>query len=479
MKKILYYNWVPFDDCLNRGGGVTIYQRNVINALKDNENYSLYFLSAGMYYNFKGKNPYVVQTKNNLNERCKSFRIINSPILAPSYFQFQDVDAYFSDETLYHLLKEFVQKEGPFDAIHFNNLEGLSSNVLKIKEDFPDTKLIYSLHNYFAFCPQVGLWWHDRHTCTDEDYDNGNGCTDCSIYVERSREKLNGLGEHLMTSMGFRPGTRMQEIVSKGFRGLWRIKKKTIGRNTAGQYISNRESYVNFREKNVEYINKYVDCVIAVSERVREIAIRMGVQSDKVKTLYIGTTFAANQKEGKVWNAQEPYLNMVYLGYPRSDKGFFFLMDSLEKADEKTAGRINLTFATKTDDKNIIDRINRLSGKFHEVRWRNGYTHGDLSEILENQDLGVVPVLWEDNLPQVAIEMVANGVPVLSADLGGAKELSDAEAFVFQHGDADDFIEKLRDILDGRTHMSAYWDGYKGLVTMERHIKELEDCYQS
>ena len=35
--------------------------------------------------------------------------------------------------------------------IHFNNFEGLSLNVLKIKEDFPDIKIIVSLHNYYLF----------------------------------------------------------------------------------------------------------------------------------------------------------------------------------------------------------------------------------------------------------------------------------------------------------------------------------------
>ena len=44
MKKILYYNWVPFDDDENRGGGVSIYQKNLIEKILEDGEYIPYFI---------------------------------------------------------------------------------------------------------------------------------------------------------------------------------------------------------------------------------------------------------------------------------------------------------------------------------------------------------------------------------------------------------------------------------------------------
>lgn len=474
MKKILYYNWIQFDDSKNRGGGVTLYQRNVMDALKDNSEYELYFLSAGRDYSLR-RNPYVVKTKNNLGEKCKSYKIINSTILAPSYYQFYDVSAYYNDTKMYNVFKRFVDQYGPFDVIHFNNMEGLPFNVLKIKEDYPNTKIIYSVHNYFAFCPQVGLWYKDHKNCMKEDFNNGEGCTDCSAYINRKAKRTYGMVEYLFTKLGLETETKLHENVTRVFRLPDIIKHRVKKADRAIQKYSTADEYVRFRQENVDMLNKYADCVVAVSDRVGEITKSMGVLPEKVKTLYIGTKFAAKQLPGKVWNGD--VLNLIYLGYPRSDKGFWFLMEALRALDDELAKKINVTFATKTDDQGIIDYINSINTKFNKVTWINGYTHENLNDILKEQDLGVVPVLWEDNLPQVAIEMAANGVPVLSSDLGGAKELSDSTEFVFKNGDVKDFESKIRNIIESPNVMKKYWDGYHKLKTMEDHIAELEEIY--
>lgn len=474
MKKVLYYNWIQFDDSKNRGGGVTLYQRNLIETLKDNPDYELYFLSSGREYSLR-KNPYVVKTKNKLGNKCKSYKIINSTILAPSYYQFYDVSVYYHDTKMYEVFKKFIAEHGPFDVIHFNNMEGLSFNVLKIKEDYPDTKIIYSVHNYFAFCPQVGLWFKDHKNCEKADFNNGEGCTDCSAYINRKEKHTYGMVEYCLTKLGIETETRLHANISRILRIPQIIEHRIKRTNRPIQKYSTAEEYVKFRQVNIDMLNRYADCVIAVSNRVGEITKAMGVLPEKVKTLYIGTKFAAKQLPGKVWSGD--ILNLIYLGFPRSDKGFWFLMEALKSLDDKLAKKINVTFATKTEDQGIIDYINSISIKYNKITWINGYTHDNLNAILEKQDLGVVPVLWEDNLPQVAIEMAANGVPVLTSDLGGAKELSDSMDFVFKNGDQKDFEKKIKNIIETPGIMKNYWNGYHKLKTMDEHVSELEEIY--
>ena len=48
--KILFYNWVDYLDDEKRGGGVTVYQRNTIQAMRAKEDVSCTFLSSGISY---------------------------------------------------------------------------------------------------------------------------------------------------------------------------------------------------------------------------------------------------------------------------------------------------------------------------------------------------------------------------------------------------------------------------------------------
>ena len=87
----------------------------------------------------------------------------------------------------------------------------------------------------------------------------------------------------------------------------------------------------------------------------------------------------------------------------------------------------------------------------------NGYTKNNQKELLQGANLGILPVMWEDNLPQVAIEQIAYGVPVLTSDLGGAKELCNDLNFVFKAGNVTDFINKLYNIYEHRELLLEYW----------------------
>jgi cellulose synthase/poly-beta-1,6-N-acetylglucosamine synthase-like glycosyltransferase len=60
--KILFYNWVQFEDPEKRGGGVSIYQKNLIEKLSLDRTKDIYFLSSGIAYNFFKQKTYCRRT---------------------------------------------------------------------------------------------------------------------------------------------------------------------------------------------------------------------------------------------------------------------------------------------------------------------------------------------------------------------------------------------------------------------------------
>ena len=220
-----------------------------------------------------------------------------------------------------------------------------------------------------------------------------------------------------------------------------------------------------------------MDMALAVSERVREIAVKKGVNPQKVITRYIGTEVAEKQLGFQRNKYDGDILSICYLGYMRTMKGFYFLLDALEKMPQEMSSMVRVTIASPNADKNAHRRICDLKTKFATVFYYDGYSHDDLDKILAGVHLGIVPSLWEDNLPQVAIEMKAKGVAVLTSDLGGAKELSVVADFVFKAGDREDFYLKIKGFIENPSLFDKYWKNQMRLVTMEEHLRQLEEIY--
>lgn len=465
--KILYYNWIQFDNEGNVGGGVNVYQRNLIDYLSRKTNHEIYFLSSGWKYNPLKKSPYIKQTKNIFQHKCKSFEIINSSIMAPAFAIFMNPQKYIEDKATCEMLDKFIIEQGGFDVIHFNNIEGISVNVLKLKEKYPNTKLIVSIHNYQPICPLVQYFQnHNERICND--FKNGKECLKCPVVLpdkkEYYRRSKNYYYDILNNSL------RFLRLPARLYCKLFKHRGKEYIGSSASMLP---EKYAEYRSHNIEYLNKYADCVLAVSERVRKIMIDNGCNPELVQTSYIGTKFAKNELKHSIAKCTDPF-TIAYLGYERIDKGFFFFVDTLSKIDKEIAQNIRLVFAVANLHRENIEKLK----DFKEVVSYGRYSHENLPQILHDVNLGVIPVLWEDNLPQVAIEMVACGVPILCSDFGGASELCKSELFKFKGADEKDFRDKLLNLVNHPALLDDYWANHSDLTTMEKHINELLQIYE-
>lgn len=221
-------------------------------------------------------------------------------------------------------------------------------------------------------------------------------------------------------------------------------------------------------------MNKYADAVLSVSQRTAEIMMERGLKPEKSKVLYIGTKVAEAQV-GKSIAHKGSVLTIAYLGYKRIDKGFYFLLEALSLLDTRIASKVNLVLAVRgATVEEVYSKVPNIS----KVTIFNGYSHHELKHILNDVDLGVIPVLWEDNLPQVSIEMVSMGVPILCSSFGGASELCGDNDFVFEGGNSIDFINKLSKFVEHPNLIDKYWGKAMKLKTMGIHYRDLMQIYE-
>ena len=459
--KLLYYNWDQLDGKV--GGGVNVYQKNLVNYLLKNTNHEIFFINSGFTYTADKKFS-LKQINNTISNQIKTFEIINSPVIAPAQQSIKNLRYYLEDMKLYEMLKNFIEEQGGFDVIHFNNMEGLSINVLKLKEIFPQTKFIFSLHNYYLICNKVSLWQTPKvganRNCIKKDCSE---CADCF-------KKIN---------YGVEIFSRRYLETFKKVKGVGRLLKLYTKISPDADDIN---LYREFEEKNLSYSNKYFDSILAVSNRVKEIFIAHGFDEKKVLLSYIGTDVADIQTNKNCADIFSNPFKIIFLGYMNEEKGFFFLQKALEQMPEDMTKNIELTVAARYTPRNLIDifELKKLKPKFKDIKLQNGYKRNEQKKLLEGKHLGIVPIMWEDNLPQTAMEQIAYGVPILTSNLGGASELHNHnENFTFEAGNINQFIEKFTKIYNERNLLKTYWQSVRQLTSMKDHVKFLEKVYNS
>lgn len=492
--RVLYYNWVDYLDPERRGGGVTVYQRNLVGAFANDASVETAFLSSGMAYDLRARGPRIRRLPPAQPAR---YELVNSGALAPAHAHFGAAEQLDHPQTE-AVFARFLEETGPWDVVHFNNLEGLPANVLSLRAQFPQTRFVLSLHNYYPICPQVNLWRNERETCTD--FDNGAACATCLLAVPQPGSvRTTYRVTSNLARVGLGPGSTayskgVQPLLRtawRGVRGLKALRQSRNG-NPSDAAVTSQSTepavdtttasqFAQRRRRMIDLINTHCDLVLGVSERVSQIARDYGLHPDLVQTLYIGT------REAEQWTKTQSKpsfvqpdgtLRLGYLGYMRRDKGFHFLMRALAALPPETARKVHLTIAARSGEAEAMAALTALRSHLASVTHMNGYTHDDLDNLLSQIDLGVVPVMWEDNLPQVAIEMHARHVPLLTSDRGGASELGRCSALTIPAGDTDAFGEVITQLLDGAIQPQDYWRDAMPPVDMPTHIARLVAQYQ-
>ena len=485
--KVLFYNWVPFDDDENRGGGVSVYQKNLIEALVK-QGVQVDFLSSGLAYSIESSKPEIRRTQNAYDPECRSFQLINSPVMSPGHSAFGWNDRLFEKGAALEAFHAFLRENGPYDIVHFNNVEGIPFTFLELKDEFPQTLVVFSHHNYFSVCPQVNLWSHEKHHCVD--FDRGRACVDCLVWKPQKVDIF--AAQQLSTLLKANGVSTIPATFASAFAKSSTVRLLAdISRQRDQAFLredrmptkpDQENSFARRRRLAVAILNRSVDIHLAVSERVARVLVGYGVNAERSHVSYIGTKQSQLLDKAKKRHtlADPDVLSIAYLGYMRGDKGFFFLLEALERLPHSIARKLRVKFAAKSNgDPAIMQRISDLRQWLAGVEHIDGYTHTDLPRLMANIDLGVVPVLWEDNLPQVALEIMSHGVPILCSDKGGAQELGGNPDFVFEAGSFAAFAKALQRLQTGEVPLSSFWDTAMKLRSMEDHLEELFGLYEA
>lgn len=478
--KILYYNWVTFKDPFQKGGGVSHYLKNVLKPMA--LEHEVVFLSSGNVYDVF--NPQVRYELRSDDGTCKTFELINSTCPAPAHASFgnpSQIDSAAVNDVFFQFLEDICG----VDIIHFHNLEGIPVSLLGLKKRFPDIKIVVTLHNYYPFCPQVNLYYQEKSRCTD--FLNGKACVQCITPVTDSF--ISRIATYTQYQLEKNNFLTLSDTLSVCWKLLKKIRshllysQKKEGNFQNDPTLSSQCEHFQYRRNEmISSLNDHSDMILAVSERVKQIAVAFGVTPGIVRTCYVGTNFAdqfGKRVPKTLRKNSKRRLKLLYLGYMRKDKGFYFFLDALKSLESDLASRLEIVVAARNTDNVAVRSLRELRSKYASVKYIDGYSQTALPHIIRDADVGIVPVLWEDNLPQVAIEMHCHNLPILTSDLGGAQELHHSKMFTFKHGDVEDFHRKIKALALNEISLETYWRNSLRPLSNKEHCHELCQIYST
>lgn len=166
--------------------------------------------------------------------------------------------------------------------------------------------------------------------------------------------------------------------------------------------------------------------VVAVSEITRQLYVKLGIQKEKLVTLYNGIDLSIFSHNGsrttnkkKVLNLPSDCVVLTTVAVLREPKGIQFMLKALPEILKVIPNMVYVIVG----DGNFRESLEKLSkelGVVDHVMFLGHRT--DVSAILAASDMFVFPTL-QDALPTVLFEAMAANLPIVASEVGGVPEI--------------------------------------------------------
>ena len=325
------------------------------------------------------------------------------------------------------LLEEAIDEFRP-DVVHLQELAGLPSSVIDVARGL-GLPVVVTLQDYFFVCPTFKLLDAAGRTC--DRHDPGAGCLAAAAADPRPA----GMLFEATANHDLAHAPLLHRLPRESRERIARV----VGRRappTAGPQ-GTATDFRRRREANVERLSR-ADVVIAMSERVAELHVELGVAAEKVRTVHLTlahidrltpagrrgpgrapTARLRRERPGRGGPHTRALRREVVFGtlgaFEFAPKGGDLLLDAVRLLDDSpAAGRFRvLVFGW------VEPRYAEAAAGLDAIEIRDPFAPSELDAILDGVDVGLMPSVWEEAYGFAGVEFLAKGIPVVANAIGG------------------------------------------------------------
>jgi glycosyltransferase involved in cell wall biosynthesis len=222
--------------------------------------------------------------------------------------------------------------------------------------------------------------------------------------------------------------------------------------------------------KMVSKLLKMVDLFIAPSKFLLEKYIEFGIPENKIVHMDYG--FDLNLFKG-IKKTPSDKLRFGFLGRIIPVKGISLLIDGFNKLEDHKA-ELNIYGKLPKSSLYLKERC-----KNSAINFIGGYHYKNISKVLSNIDVLVVPSIWYENSPLVIHESFLAKIPVITSNLGGMAELvqNERNGLLFKRGDVDDLADKMNRFIEDRDLIEKLIRNIPRIRSIQQDVAQIEKLY--
>ncbi|PIE78371.1 MAG: hypothetical protein CSA15_08150 [Candidatus Delongbacteria bacterium] len=199
-------------------------------------------------------------------------------------------------------------------------------------------------------------------------------------------------------------------------------------------YVVNNKK-IEVVAKHMKDIISYIDVFISPSKTLRDFFIKQGISPAKIKYYKYGFNKEKIKYQKKIYSKKSK-INFGFMGRIIPTKGIKVLVEAFTKLNNEMLS----IYGSVGKQKRFLETDN--------IRFRGPFNNDNINDVLNDIDVLIVPSIWYENAPLVMQEAFLAGIPVLTSNIGGMKELVEdgVNGFLFKVGDSKDLIDKITSI---------------------------------
>ena len=480
-------------------GGVQIYTYNLAKKLSENNEVYIFFRKGD-------RNLPEYQVETEVYEGLPLTSINNNFSIKPNFL------IEYEDSEIDKAFRKFLEKTKP-DIVHFQYIGcGISAGTVAVAKEHNIPTLL-TIQDYWFMCPRGQMMNYKWELCSEVIEEK---CARCVFGLHEPISALEKHQEDLTTAPGPKEniafcaagwgdlrivlkeannagygviGLRkkkdlIKRILSLGYSLIIQSKKdsrKLIGAlNKAYLMIRGNKAKIKQIEKRNKYllkILKEIDLLISPSNFLREKYINFGVPPERIIFSDYGMNTNIVKKSQR---SPSDKLIFGFMGTFMPTKGVHVLIDAFVNVPEDKAELKIYGYAPNEYHLKYLDLIKRKLKGNNNIKMMGKYDIKDITKILSEIDVLVVPSVWWENSPLTIHEAFMAGVPVITSDIGGMAELvkHKANGLLFKVGDSEDLYRKIMVLIENPSLIRELSANVPSIKSVEENAEELEKIYK-
>ena len=370
-----------------------------------------------------------------------------------------------------------------FDIAHIHSMVGLPASLYAILKE-TGIPVVTTVHEYWWLCPyRVMVDFNNRICDGPEDFARCAFCTDRRGYVKDDRYRVFVLKLE-------KTFPRVHRLLFRLYRLFRPEKAPAAFRNLDFGETKVPEGY--HPERAAAWQRRLDACigglnlcekVIGVSEDVKRLLVKYGVDPDRILVQHIGSVIAEKTVE-HTRKVDPENVAIGFIGGVGFYKGVHQMVQAYVRLPEALKSRSHLEIFGKYDQRYVDAIVSSYLGNVDDlgrVTFHGRFQPEEIPSITNRIDLSVLPSLCADTAPQTIFESFNAGLPIIAPRVGGFQDFirDGVNGLLYPAGDVDGLTACMRQVLENPDLIDLFRSAIPRTKTLRENAQELVELYKT